>query len=400
MLTTRAASIRRLFPLCASTTYLASCSCAAVGQPVQQAVVEFLHAWRESGPQWEGNWYGAVLEAERLFACLYGVEEQQVVLLPNVTSALATLASAFHPAALTEFGGRRRVVLADSEFPTLGQIWLRQPGLEVVGLPAAEVDHLAPFLDEQTLLVCVSHVCYSTGRRRNLPTIIEQAHAAGALVLVDDSQSSGTRPLDATALGIDLLVASGHKYLLGLPGGNAFLSVRAGVLSCLHPTMTGWAAHQDFVRRIEERHGQFHLLSGDQGWNPLHFEEAEDAWRFAGGTANVLAATAAAAGLRLLAEVGLKAIEQHIAELTTRFLTGCVELGLPLKTPLAPEARGPMVVVKTPHPEHLAAALAARRILASPRADGVRFAFHLFNEEDDVPRALAALKATRKLIVA
>lgn len=389
------APIRAQFPICAHTTYLASCSVGALAQPVRQAVESFLRDWNVQGPAWEEDWYAAVIEAERLFAQLYRVHESQVVLLPSVTSALATLASAFHPNALAAFGGRRRVLLPAGEFPTAGHVWSKQPGIEIVPVPA-ENDDLAPYLDQQTLLVCVSHVCYSTGRRRDLPAIIEQAHAAGALVLVDDSQSAGTRSLDAAALGIDLLVASSHKYLLGLPGGGAFLLVRAGLITQLSPTSTGWAAHRDFVRQIEERHGHLNLVIGDQGWNPFAFTPAEDAWRFAGGTANIMAASAARAGLRLLLEAGLETIEQHITALTAVFTAGCAEQGIPLKTPLDPQQRGPMVVIRASEADHLATMLAEQRILVSVRgADGVRVAFHLYNTLADVRQVLHALSTWR-----
>ena len=372
----------------------------ALAQPVRHAVEAFLRDWNTLGPQWEEDWYAAVIEAERLFAEMYRVHESQVVFLPSVTSAVSTLASAFHPKALAAFGGRRRVLMPAGEFPTTGHVWGKQPGLEIMPIPA-EVDDLTPYLDEQTLLVCVSHVCYSTGRRRDLPTLIGQAHAAGALVLVDDSQSAGTRLLDAEALGMDLLVASGHKYLLGLPGGGAFLLVRAALLEQLVPTMSGWAAHADFVRYIEERHGHLRMEVGDQGWNPFSFEPAADAWRFAGGTANIVGTFAARAGLRLLLEVGLEAIAQHIDALTAVFVAGCTEQGIPLKTPSDPKLRGPMVVLRTPEADPLATTLAEQRILVSLRgADGVRVAFHLYNTLADVRQVLHALSSCRWLVAA
>ena len=394
------APIRAQFPICAHTTYLASCSVGALAQPVRQAVESFLRDWNVQGPAWEEDWYAAVLEAERLFAQLYRVHESQVVLLPSVTSAVATLASAFHPSALSAFGGRRRVLIPAGEFPTTGHVWGKQPGLEIVPIPA-EADDLTPYLDQQTLLVCISHVCYATGRRRELKTISEQAHAVGALVLVDDSQSAGTRPLDAVALGIDFLVASSHKYLLGLPGGGAFLLVREGLIEQLFPTNTGWAAHEDFVRHIEERHGHLRMEVGDQGWNPFSFEPAADAWRFAGGTANIVGAFAARAGLRLLLEVGLEAIAHHIDSLTAVFVAGCTEQGISLKTPSDPQQRGPMVVLRTREADQLATTLAQQRIQVSLRgADGVRVAFHLYNTLADVREVLHALAARRWLVEA
>jgi selenocysteine lyase/cysteine desulfurase len=391
---------RRLFPICEHTAYLESCSCGALAQPVSRAVEHFLDDWNRRGPQWEEEWYGAVIEAERLFAQLYHVHERQVVLLPNVTSALIAVASAFHSRTLADFAGRRRMLIPVGEFPTTGHLWTKQPGLEVVGIPA-EADDLTPYLDEQTLLLCLSHVCYSTGRRRNLGLLTEQAHAAGALVLVDDSQSAGTRRLDASALGIDFLVASGHKYLLGSVGGGAMLLVRAGVLARLHPTMSGWAAHRDFVRSIQEQHGRLRIEPGDQGWNPFAFEEAEDAWKFAGGTANVLHAYTARAGLRLLLEAGIEAIEQHVERLVAHCITCCEAQGIALKTPRAPDQHGPMVVLRTPEPDHLKTVLAERHIKVSPRgADGVRVSFHVYNNRSDVGHLMQALAANRWLVAA
>jgi selenocysteine lyase/cysteine desulfurase len=383
---------RQLFPICTHTTYLASCSCGALAEPVRHAVETFLRDWKVLGPHWEEAWYGAVIEAERLFAQMYHVTERQVVLLPSVTSALAAVASALHPEARATFGGRTRVLLPAGEFPTTSHHWSKQPGLEVIGIPA-DVEDLSPFLDEQTLLVCCSHVCYRTGRRRTLKPLLEQAHQAGALVLVDDSQASGIRPLDAEALGVDFLVASGHKYLLGLPGGGAFLLVRTDLLKQLHPTTSGWAAHQDFVRAVHERDGRICIEPGDQGWDPFRFEETEDAWRFAGGTANILGAFAARAGLRLLLETGIEAIERHIAGLVARLLAGCQEQGIALKTPPEQGRCGPMVVVRTPEPAHLTTLLAERRIRVGPRGpDGVCIAVHGYNTEDDIRQVLAALK--------
>ena len=81
-------------------------------------------------------------------------------------------------------------------------------------------------------------------------------------------------------------------------------------------------------------------------------------------------------------------------DLTTLFIAGCMEREIALKTPLDPAKRGQMVAVSAPYSANeLAAALAERRVIASPRGDSVRVAFHFYNNESDVQTALEALNA-------
>ena len=78
--------------------------------------------------------------------------------------------------------------------------------------------------------------------------------AAGALVMLDDYQDCGTRPVDVKALDVDFYVTGTLKYLLG-PPGLAFLYVRKELISSLAPTVTGWF-------------GQANPFA----YNPQHFE--------------------------------------------------------------------------------------------------------------------------------
>ncbi len=394
----RAEEFRSLFPIFGHKTYLNSCSSGAAARPVLQAIETFSLEWAEMGSGWEERWYDAVLGAEDEFARLIGANADEVVYLPNVSSAIAAIASAFNTATLPDWGGRTRVLVPVDEFPTIGQIWLKQQphGLHVVEIPAASFD-LAPYLGDDTLIVALSHVNYSTGRRRDLPTILAQAHQAGALVLIDDSQSAGTRPVDVAALGIDILVASGHKYLLGTAGAGSFLFVRKELINRLEPTIVGWAAHRDFIRSVERQNGHFRILTGTEGWNPFAFEYSNTARRFSGGTANIVGAYAARAGLSLVRDMDPARVATHVEQLAALLITGCLEMGIPLKTPLSPEQRGPMVVIGCSNPTALVACLAQERIEVSERGSAVRLSLHGYNLEEDVHRALAALSANLHL---
>lgn len=73
-------------------------------------------------------------------------------------------------------------------------------------------------------LLVLSHASNVTGQIVSLEEIIEVAHSAHCLVLVDAAQTAGKYPIDASKLDIDLLAFSGHKGLLG-PQGTGGLYV-------------------------------------------------------------------------------------------------------------------------------------------------------------------------------
>ncbi len=93
---------------------------------------------------------------------------------------------------------------------------------------------LARAVTPKTRLVAVCHGSNVTGALQDLAALRE---AAGrALFLLDAAQTAGCVPLDAPALGIDLVAVTGHKALAG-PQGVGALYVAPGV--DLRPVVRG-----------------------------------------------------------------------------------------------------------------------------------------------------------------
>jgi selenocysteine lyase/cysteine desulfurase len=120
--------------------------------------------------------------------------------------------------------------------------------------------------------------------------------------------------------------------------------------------------------------------------------------RFDSGTPPVPSLYPGVAGMELIAEVGVPAIEQHVNGLVDRLLAGLDELGATVATPRVAAERGPLVCVVSTDPNALVAALAAERIVTSTRDSNLRISLHLYNVEDDVDRIVAALAANRELL--
>jgi selenocysteine lyase/cysteine desulfurase len=107
---------------------------------------------------------------------------------------------------------------------------------------------------------------------------------------------------------------------------------------------------------------------------------------------------AGVAGISLVAEAGVQAVEAHVHELVDRLIAGLDELGATVVTPRERARRGPLVCVRSTDVAALVAALAAERIVVSSREDKLRVALHLYNVDEDVDRLLEALGRRRSLL--
>jgi selenocysteine lyase/cysteine desulfurase len=239
------------------------------------------------------------------------------------------------------------------------------------------VEAYAEAIDERTLIVPATHVCFRNGYRLDIPRLVCLCRERGAYFFLDDYQRTGTAPLDVHALGVDFLVTGALKYLLGA-AGVAFLYVRRDLIERLEPLATGWFGRAD----------PFAFAPNRLDWSPT-------ARRFETGTPPVPSVYAARAGIELLQSVGLQAVEEQIARLVDRFVTGARARGLDVITPDDPQRRGPLVVIRCAAASELVHRLERRGIIASARGTGLRVSFHAYNTDEDADTVLEALEAER-----
>ncbi|MBZ5560026.1 MAG: aminotransferase class V-fold PLP-dependent enzyme [Acidobacteriia bacterium] len=373
-------TFRARFPLLARRVYVNSCSQGALSLDVEGALAAFTRSWHEDGSPWD-QWVAEVERLRAAFAATVGADEDEVAIMPSASAAIGAIATA-----LRFDGERRGVVLGEFEFPTLAHIWLAQHrrGASIAWArahgDALGVDAYAAQIDERTLIVPVTHVCFRNGYRLDVPRLAALCRERGAYVMLDDYQRTGTAPLDVHALGVDFMVTGALKYLLG-PSGVAFLYVRRALIERLEPLVTGWFGRVD----------PFAFSLAPLDWSP-------SARRFEAGTPPVPNAYAAMAGIALLQSIGLDAVERLVSGLVGRFADGARARGFDVATPADPARRGPLVVVRSTDAGELVRRLAARGIIASARGTGLRVSFHAYNNDDDVDAALIALDAESSLV--
>ena len=375
---TNIASIRSRFPVFKNKVYLNSCSQGALSDAVEAALQEHIRSWHEEGSPWD-RWVEEYEAARTAFAGFIGADPSEVAIVPSASVGISAVSSAL------DFGKRRKVVMGEFEFPTMGQVWLAQQrrGAEIHFL-AAENGKISPAqyanaIDAETLIVPLAHVCFMNGFRSDVKAISKLARDRGAYMMLDDYQDAGTRPIDVKALGLDFYVTGALKYLLS-PSGVAFLYVRSELIEKLTPTITGWFGQQNPF-----------------GFDVRHFDPATTARRFEAGSPPVPHVYAVRAALGLLSEVGFENIAQHVASLAQALMEGARKLEIKIKTPA--DTRGPLVVLQMKDVEKVVAILAKQNIVASNRMDGLRVSFHLYNNLDDVRAVLDVLAKNLDLTV-
>jgi selenocysteine lyase/cysteine desulfurase len=337
---------------------------------------EFQWSMRSHGAPWD-RWMAEVETARRMFAGLIGAAQDEIAIVSCASEG------AYQVASTVDWRSRPVIVSTDLEFPSIAHVWLAQGrrDAKVRFVPAPDgtvsADDYVAAIDETTGLVSVPLVSYRGGVRLPVGKVVAAARAARARVFIDAYQAAGVVPVNVKALDCDYLVAGALKYLLGVPG-IAFLYVRAGLTDDLTPTLTGW-----FGR------------ANPFAFDPRTLDFPPTARRFETGTPAVPSAYGAVAGLATLADTDIAAIDVHVRGLTDLCHERLADAGERIFSPRNPELRGPQVAIVDDDPGTLAAFLATRRIIASPRGELLRISFHYYNNEADVMSLCDAIREYR-----
>jgi kynureninase len=280
------------------------------------------------------DWVDLAQRAGDELAPLIGARPGEVMVCDSVTVNLYKLAWA----ALAARPGA--IVYDPDDFPTDRYV--------LAGLGTHHGRALAVVGEEpdQAALVCRSHVNYRSGELLDMAAVTADAHARGALALMDLCHSVGVVEIDLEGSGADLAVGCTYKYLNAGPGSPAFLYVRGELIERLRSPIQGWFGQAD----------QFAM-------GPV-YEPAPGITRFLAGTPPILAIEAVRAGAADLLEAGMPAVRRKSVELTelavALYDAWLAEPGFQLGTPRDAGRRGSHVSVRHPDAWRICRALIER----------------------------------------
>ncbi|WP_415894219.1 SufS family cysteine desulfurase [Neptuniibacter sp. PT8_73] len=167
-----------------------------------------------------------------------------------------------------------------------------------------DLEQFEKLLSNKTRLVAVTHASNALGTINPVKRIVELAHQAGALVLIDGAQALPHLQVDLQDLDADFYLFSGHKIFA--PTGIGVLYGKEDLLSAMPP----WQGGGEMIK---------HVSFDQTTYNDLPF-------KFEAGTPNISATIGLATALNWLSGFDRSLLEQHEQHLLKTAIDGCSQI--------------------------------------------------------------------------
>ena len=369
--------LRALFPVTARYNYLNHAAVSAPPTPTINAIQKYLADVSENGSINFKDWLATKERARRLLAELLGARPEQVAFMRNTSDGLSTVANGL------KWRAGDNLVTFRNEFPSNIYPWLRLReafGVEVRMCEERDgridLDELIGLIDSQTRVVAISHVQYASGFRADLQRLGQAARAHDALLVIDVIQALGVLPLDVESELVDVAAGACHKWLL-TPEGVGYLYLSDRARSRIQPTLVGWVSvpNPDDYNNFE------------QGWN-----EGTLAWETGTGPTGLIHGLEES--LKLLAQVGIKNIKDHLERLTDHLCDRLQDSAYEVVSSRRPEEKSQTVCIRSRSgltPMNVYAHLMKQNIVTAPRGDRLRISPHLYNTPSEIDHLIEAL---------
>lgn len=357
------------FPVRERCLYLDHAAVCPLPRPVAEAMRRRIEEQELEGHLKYRDWRTHHLTCRHLGSQLIGCDPDDISIIRSTSEGLSLIAEGL------DWQRGDEVLVGDEEFAANVSPWLNLAtrGVSVVRYPQpdgrvdpAEVErHIGP----RTRLLSVSWVAFHTGWITPLAQLARICSDNHVLLVVDAIQGLGVLPINMRTLGLDAVVADGHKWLLG-PEGAGLLATTPSLRQQLRPVLNGWR--------------NLRLAPGDMTLQRL--EHLTDGRRFEPGAANDIGVAGLAAALDLLSSVDLDVIHGRV-ETTTRLLTRIlIAHGWDVFSPGSGHPIAGIVAGRHPavSPREAGNRLAERRVVCSVRQASVRFSPHFYTTKGEL----------------
>ena len=375
---------RSEFPILDRAVYLISHSLGAMPRATYDRLREYADIWATRGVRaWAEGWWEMPASIGNELGLIIGADAGTVVMHQNVSICQSLILSCFLP--LPENSKRRKIVYSELNFPSVMYVYeahARAHGLQIVKVKSDDgmtvpTERMLSAIDEETLLVPISHVLYKSAFLQDARAITERAHQVGAMVVLDTYQSAGTVPFSVKDLRVDFATGGSVKWLCGGPGAG-YLYVRPDLFEQLEPKTTGWMAHEEpFAFESELRY-------------------ARNIRRFLHGSPAIPALYAAESGYKIINEIGVAAIREKSTRQTEALIELAEAAGFRVTSPQNPAQRGGTITVWDDNAAAMTKELIRREFIVDYRPGaGVRISPHFYTKDEELELVIAEMKKIR-----
>ena len=372
---------RSEFPILDKAVYLISHSLGAMPKKTYERMQDYADTWATRGVRaWAEGWWEMPLTVGDEVARIIGADPRTVVMHQNVSICQSLILSCFEPTPR-----RNKIVYSELNFPSVMYVYeahARNGDLRIETVKSEDgmtvaLERLLAAIDEQTLLVPISHVLFKSAFLQNAKAIIERAHEVGAMVVLDVYQSAGTVPFSVKDLNVDFATGGSVKWLCGGPGAG-YLYVRPDLQLTLEPKTTGWMAHETpFAFETELRY-------------------ALGIGRFLHGSPAIPALYAAQSGYTIINEIGVHAIREKSTRQTSLLIELAEAAGFRVTSPRDPAQRGGTITVWHDDAAAITRELIRREFIVDYRPGaGVRISPHFYTTDEELELVIGEMKTIR-----
>ncbi len=351
--------IRSEFPALENRAYLNTATFGQLPRRATEAVAKHWARRDEFACTDFLSWYDDADRLRASIAKLVGAVADDVAFVSNAAAALGMTLAA------VDLKADDNIVTLQDEFPNY--LYMRQ-------MREVPWGRFYDSIDQNTRLVAISEVNYSTGFRPPLEEISKFTRERGILLFVDGTQSLGALTIDLKKLPIDIYAVHGYKWMIS-PPGSAFMVVAEHVRRHLRPIIVGWRSHKTW-RDVDNLH---HGI-------PEFMDSAE---KYEGGGLPFALLYAMEQSVELMLETGPDLIEQRVMQLAKSTRDRLRSMGAE-----ATETGSQIVAAKFPgrDPSHIARELKKKNVNVAARHGFLRISSHFYNNGNDLEQLCEAIK--------
>src|SRR5262245_11580579 len=370
-------AVRKQFPTTDKLTFLNS----GMKMILPRCVADAMHEWIDDVYDTAGEIAFAMTEIEKtrtVVAETFGASKDDISLIKNTSEGISIIAQGF------PWRDGDNVVISEIEHENNTFPWryLKSRGVETRFAKPDEqgrvtLDCYRTLVDKRTRIMALAWVAYGNGYRANLPELAAFCRARGVKLVVDGIQGVGVLATPISALGVDALIAGGHKAQLSLTGAG-FMYTTPGLRGMITPP---YAAKFSFT--------------SNERFQP-RLELAADGHRFEYGNPNFLGCYVQRRSAEFVRDIGLDRIEARVKELTTRLIEGAEQRQIRVRTPRPWAERAGLISFELGKPASATvAALKKKSVIVSQKDGFLRAGVHVYNNEEDIERLLHGISVLR-----
>ncbi|MEN8164939.1 MAG: aminotransferase class V-fold PLP-dependent enzyme [Acidobacteriota bacterium] len=351
------------FPIREECLYLDHAAVCPLPKSVAEAMRLRIRDQEMGGHTRDKAWRNVSLTCRHVGSELIGCSPEDISLIRSTSEGLSLIAEGM------DWAEDDEVLVGAEEFAANAAPWLnlQTRGVKIIRFPQTDgrvdPEEVERHVSEKTRLLAVSWVSFHTGWIAPLIGLAGLCRERNIIFVLDAIQGLGVLPLKMQQIGIDAVVADGHKWLLG-PEGAGLMATSTELRKRLRPVLSGW-------RNIRMSLTDAFLEKPDY---------REDGRKFEPGATNSVGLAGMSAALDLLTTVGPETVLARVESLNRALTRILLAHGWDLRSPGSGHPVAGIVSGRPPggDADEARRALEERHVICSVRQDLVRFSPHFY----------------------